>query len=403
MADTSDDPRMGSCTRKGLTVKWKGNRMNKTSFLGMVGLLTAASPGFGSLVGPRSVLDLERSADLIVVGTAGGAFQASPAASFSLQVSRVIKGDTTLAGSVIPIHWSGGTASARETGATMDAAGIGLWFLQRSSGDWALLPVFQGSVPLGMTFFPASASPVLSAYAYDPAAPLSDKVASEISSAIEGANGYHLQLYALHYGLLDQLQSPVVALLYQRMSNSTSTQQRILGLSGLIRGGSGTALIAAAEGAASFGSYPTETSVLLLSIRDHFRPTEPSAVAALGQTAADFANPSLAFREAAAHALAAIHSVTTLPYLATLLDAPETELRVEAIGGIGAFANGLPVQIAAGVPSLAHLQLPPAAPYRTGDTMVNFALGSQAIERNEASYLLFWKQWWSQHRTALGY
>lgn len=378
--------------------------MNRKTFWGMVGLLLAASPGFGNLVGPRSLLDLAQSADLIVVGSASGTFQAGATANFSLQVSRVVKGDSKLAGSVIAVQWANGNPSTMQAGTTITAAGSGLWFLQRSSSAWLLSPVMQGSVPLNMTFFPTSLGAVLSAYTYSPAASLSDKIASEVCSAIESANGgYNFQLYSLQYGLLDQLRSPVVALFYQRMSNSTTTQQRMLGLSGLIRGGSATALVAAAQAASAIGGYPMENGILLLSIRDYFRAADANSIAVLGRAAVDSTNPSLAFREAAAHALAAIHTAGTLLYLATLLDDPDTNFRIEAIGGMGAFANGLPVQTAAGVPSLANLQLPASAPYKTAETIANFAMARQAIEQKEASYLSFWKAWWAQQRTSLGY
>jgi hypothetical protein len=76
---------------------------------------------------------------------------------------------------------------------------------------------------------------------------------------------------------------------------------------------------------------------------------------------------------------------------------------VDAIGGMGAFANGLPVQTTAGVASLAFLQVPASAPYKTAETMANFAMGSTAIETNEASYLSFWNGWWSSNRASLGF
>jgi hypothetical protein len=378
--------------------------MNRMSLWGIVGLLLAVSPGYGSLSGPRSLLDLEQSADLIVVATASGTFQAGSTGGFSLQVARVIKGDPSLAGSVVSVSIANGTPNALPTGGTITAAGSGLWFLQHSSSAWLLLPVVQGSAQLSTTFFPESVGPVLSAYAYSPATALSDKIAAEICSAIEGTNGGVLpfQFYGLQNGLLDQLNSPVVTLYYERMSTSTSAQQQILGLSGLIREGSGTALATAAQAAPAFEAYPLENGILLQSIRDYFRPADTSSIATLGQVAVDSTKPTT-FREAVAHALAAIHSIQTLPYLATLLDDSDLHLQVEAIGGMGAFANGLPAQSAAGVPSLAYLQLPPSSPYRTADTLANFALGSHAIQQNEASYLSFWKQWWAQQRTSLGF
>jgi hypothetical protein len=52
---------------------------------------------------------------------------------------------------------------------------------------------------------------------------------------------------------------------------------------------------------------------------------------------------------------------------------------------------------------LAHLQIPASAPYKTPETTANFAMGSQAIERNESSYVLFWSGWWARNKASLGY
>lgn len=255
-----------------------------------------------------------------------------------------------------------------------------------------------------MTFFPSPVGPVLSVYSYDSAASALDKLASELSSAIESSDGgYNYPLDSLHYGLLDQLQSPAISLLYRRMSSSASVQQRILGLSGSIRQGNTPALLSATQEASTFAAYPMEGGILLLSIRDCFRTANAESIAALGQSAAGFTNLGLPFRQATAHALAAIHTAETLPYLVVLLDDSDATLRMEAIGGMGAFANGLPVNTAAGNPGLAHLQIPASAPYKTAETIANFAMGAQAINRRESRYLSFWKGWWVQNRTRLGY
>jgi hypothetical protein len=212
---------------------------------------------------------------------------------------------------------------------------------------------------------------------------------------------FHLRLYALHSGLLGELKSPVWGRMYQRMADSTSPEPKILGLSGLIRDGNASAVAAAAPVAALVGDNRAQ-AILLLSIRDFFRATDTDSVTAIGHGATDSTN-SAAFREAAAHALAAIHTATALPFLATLLDDSNQNLRIEAIGGMAAFANGLAVQTSAGMPSLAHLQFRPNAPYKTADTVAHLALGRQAVAPNEASYLSFWKTWWGQNRASLGY
>ncbi len=368
-------------------------------------LLLAASVAHAGLIGSQSLSSLYKTADLVVLGSASGTVQVgSPVADLSLSLTRVIKGDPALAGTVVTVQWSNGLAGLIQTNQPITVAGNGIWFLRHLQNGWSLLPAVQGAVPFDMTYFPAPASPVPIAYAYAETAQLQDKIASELGAAIESLNGnYNFQIYGLLSGELDQLKSPVIQTLYQRLSASSVVQQQILGLSGLIRSGNTGALATAAGSATRFSSYPIEDGNLLFSVRDQFRSPDATAIAALGQAAVGSTSPNLGFREASAHALAAIHSAPTLPYLATLLDDPDPVLRVEAIGGIGAFANGLPVQTPGGVAGLAFLQVPDSAPYKTSDTMANFAMGAAAIERNETSYLAFWKGWWLQNQASLGF
>lgn len=372
--------------------------MNRVILSAIVGLLLAISPGFGNLVGSRSLVDLEQSADLILVGTASGVLQAGSATTFSIQAIRVLKGNASLAGSTLAVSAASGSPNL-----SLGGTSSGLWFLRQSANAWVLIPVVSGTVPLSMTFFPEAVAPIPSAYAYSPTAAISDKVASEICAAMESMTGIlPLQFSQLQYGPLDELSSPVVALYYQRMSASVLVPQQIVGLSGQIRAGSGAALASSAQGASAFEAYPLENGILLLGIRDYFRSADAIAITTLGAIAIDTSKPS-AFRRADAHALAAIHTTGTLPYLAALLDDSDSTLQIEAIGGLGSFANGLATQTVAGNASLAHLRLPPTAPYRTAETMANFAMGSQAIQKKQAAYLAFWKQWWLQQQGNLGF
>ena len=198
---------------------------------------------------------------------------------------------------------------------------------------------------------------------------------------------------------MEQLNSPVIQVLYQRMSLSPSARQRELGVSGLIRSGFGAAAIAAAAQLA-----PTSTGVgtLIMSLRNDFRATDANSVAALGKAAADTTNPNTTFREAAAHALAAIHTTVALPWLAKLLDDTDAIIRAEGVIGLSSFANGLPVQTTSNVASMAYLQPAGATPYRTADTAVNSAMGAATISQNEGRYLPFWKNWWAQNQGTLG-
>jgi hypothetical protein len=365
-------------------------------------LLSAVSANLNAgLVAPESLVHLQQSADLIIVGTTTAATQSSTVADLSIRVSRVIQGDETFVGSSIAAHWNSGHMNTTVREGTAPLNGSGIWFLQKASNGWRVLPVLQGAADFKDLFFPTSSGPLPNAYAYSEASSAVDKLASEIGTAIEADNGEGFQLLALHSGLLREMKSPVWGRLYQRMADSTSPERKVLGLSGLIRDGNGSALTAAAPIVASLGENRAQ-AMLLLSIRDYFRATDTDSVAAVGHAATDSKN-NPAFREAAAYALAAIHNAASLPFLAALLDDTDQNLRIQGIRGIASFANGLAVQTSEGVPSLAHLQLPEKAPYKTADTVAHLALGPQGIARQEPYYLSFWKDWWNQNRASLGY
>lgn len=373
-------------------------------------LLLAAGTASANLVGWNSLADLGRTADLVVVADPTGLSNAGTVLAVTMTVTRVLKGDAGLAGTSISAVWSWprvaleyGQAQPGILGASPESepapAGSGLWFFKSSPGGWQLLSVMQGGISFSQTFIAVPRGPIASAYSYAATASLNDKIASEVSAAIESGNG--AWTIDLHRGILDQLGSPVLGVLYRRLAASPSGNRRILGLAGLIREGSVDALSTAMLAPASlFASCPLETGVLMSSIRDGFRAADATSIAVLGQAALDSRG---AFREVTAFALRSIHTVEALPYLAALMDDPDLKLRTEGIGGFSAFANGLPAQTPAGVPSLAYLQMPATAVYKTQETMANFAMGEAAVSRNEAKLLAFWKGWWAQNRAALGY
>jgi hypothetical protein len=333
-----------------------------------------------------------QGADVIAVGTASGAFQPG-SGIFTLSIARVVSGSPALGGQSVSVNWANKAADTENS-----AAGTGLWFLRSSPGGWVLIPVVGGDVSMDMAYFPEPSGALPSAYAYTASAPLGDRVASEICAALESLGGaYNFQLYKLLEGQLDGLSAAVVPGFYQRMASSGVQAQQIIGLSGQIRSGNLSALAAAAQDASSFAAVKVEDGILNMAIRDQLRPADPATLAVLGQAADNASGPS-PFREAAAHALAAVHSLSTLPYLAALLADPDANLQIEAVGGIGSFANGLPVQTPDGVPGLAYLQPAGTAPYRTSGTQAHFALGRSAIGQ-----LSFWQQWWSQNQAALGF
>jgi len=79
--------------------------MKSTCFLFVIGLTVTASLGYGNLVAPRSLTDLDQGADLIVVGTINMVSQADTTLNLSLRLNRVLKGDPNLSGSLISVDW----------------------------------------------------------------------------------------------------------------------------------------------------------------------------------------------------------------------------------------------------------------------------------------------------------
>jgi hypothetical protein len=370
------------------------------SAFSILALLLASGILYGGISAPASIAQLEQTADLIAVGTASRATVSGATVDFTLQVARVVKGDASLVGSAVPVLWR--TGGQFPGGSSAGLNGSGIWFLHQTTGVWNLIPVTEGATDFARVYFPGSSGPIASPYAYAPTASLGDKLASEMASAIEGSTTFVQQFNsAMAGGLLDELNSPVLALLYARLGTSTSPHEALLGMAGLIRQQNGSMLAAAAQASSSLANDP-DLGVLLLSIRVFFRATDPASVAALGVAATNTSNPNVGFREAAAHALSAIHTATAMPFLAALLDDPDTNLRVEAVGGMGAFANGLAVQTLAGVPGLTYLQLPDTAPYKTPDTVAHLAFGPQTITARETYYVSFWKTWWAQYGASLG-
>src|SRR5215471_13086738 len=178
--------------------------MSRTTLGILLGIVMVAQVGFAPISAPASLAQLQQSADLIVVGSASGGIQAGGSLNFTIQVSRVVKGDLLPAIS-IPASWQ-----ASDPGFAMAVSGNGLWFLRRSVGEWRVLPLQSGFATFKDAFIPMPAGPVPDAYAYDAtAATVSDKVASEISVAVE--SGDSLTLFPGLQGFwLDELRSPVV-------------------------------------------------------------------------------------------------------------------------------------------------------------------------------------------------
>ena len=120
-------------------------------------LLLVATSLQGGIVAPQSILELERTADLIVNGTATVIVQNGTRSDFSLRVSRVIKGDGAVAGDSIGVYWVSGNQATAGNGGNGDVGGSGIWFLQRTSGAWRVIPDCAGDNAIEQSLLSCSA------------------------------------------------------------------------------------------------------------------------------------------------------------------------------------------------------------------------------------------------------
>ena len=380
--------------------------MSKNIYRVLIGLLvTVVTPAAAAIGGISSLAALTHDADLIVSGAVDTVQESGDAAIITLKVSRVIKGDTTIAGNTLTIDWNvppgSFGAGLNHVSTNLPADANGLWFLKRASDTWLVMPVWTGGLSITRTFIPQPVTPLLSAYSYTAEAPLPDRVAAEVCFALENETVGDPPMNMLEGPPLDALQSKYIAILYQHLAASTKAEQYITGLAGQIRSGSATALNAAIDSAAAFSAFPSQNAQLLSSIRNSFRGTDQTSISALGKAViSQTVNQQV--RETVAHALAMIHTQAAMPFLATLLGDPDEHLRAEAISGFSLFANGVPIQTPQNTANLEYLQIPATAPYKTSDTVANFAVGELAISQNETQYVAFWKEWWSRHNSEIG-
>ena len=95
-----------------------------------------------------------------------------------------------------------------------------------------------------------------------------------------------------------------------------------------------------------------------------------------------------------------MHTQETLSFLAGLLGSPDPYEQGRAVYGMSSFANGCPPQTPDNVKSLDYLVFKDPAPYRTKETVANFAFGGDDVAGNSpgskrlASFLL---DWWNAH------
>ena len=350
--------------------------------------LVASLALFAPVSAPQSVVKLTKDAEAIIIGTLTQVAYANDTLTFTINVERSIKGDLR-EGSAHSVIWRDALRSRPHLAGPRSTRG--LLFLKRDSGGlWALLPAFGGYIGDVQRLyygFPATSTPPASARALPPL----DRVMAELLTAVE-AGGLDPR-----GGIVDlprtyrAAPSPAIRAMLVRFADHPSSELRMISLRALLAEGNVAALARVEREQVQLTS-DFNGRTLVDDLAQDFANPDRAAIQILGRMATSETGTS-PFREAAAKALARMHTKDSLPFLALLLDNASLPLKTFAVGGFAMFANNVPIG--------SHHPAPGDWPYRTDETIAHSAMSETAISTREAYYVGFWKSWWLQNRDQL--
>jgi len=162
-------------------------------FVALVTLLSASLLRFGAVA--RTVADLEKVADLIVVGSSGAQTQSGRTFFFSITVERALKGNAA-PGTIIPTRWEM-NHDAHVGTVTRQLRGI--WFLRDTrSGTWEAVTARSVAAEtfIWQALYPASRQPLPPELAYAASADVLDKLVLEIGAvSVQAVSGQETETF----------------------------------------------------------------------------------------------------------------------------------------------------------------------------------------------------------------
>jgi len=348
--------------------------------LGLFGILGSSMEG--SPVVSETIPGLVSKADVIVVGVVSSvaAESLSSTGQLVLNVSDVFKGSYT--SGVLSLSYeakSDGTEKMM-TGKTILAFGK----LSADGLTYALLPMSHGAeLPVRRQVMDVGAPadvPTLQISSQD--TPL-QKVIKELGLIQIGSTKTEAGRYLL--SLTFAKVEPGLTEAVFGAIQSSGPKGAVLGAAGLVAMGDFNGLHTADS--LDVQSHP-ELIPVISSIESSFNDTSKASLQILTQWLGS-SMPAVK-REAAAGALARIHTPGAILQLGVALNDSDFEVRWRAIGGLSMFANSVPIG-----------SVSPASgpqPLRTSDTIRFSVFDRNLVSKDEVTYLTFWRQWWNQNQ-----
>jgi hypothetical protein len=362
---------------------------------------------WAGLSGPVTVGVAERQADIIVVATLESVTpQSQSLVNAQLRVIRVVKGGSLgplLAADLVPSPMMRTNALRLQDLAPQRLIGAtGLWFIKKSAGTYHLLPLATGDfvwgdVPLRLE---------------SPELPAPDAVIPGLAGSVNPTG--RLVLAALVHSYLSSatprgtLRDLVAASLNDKEDRqdslaaakvliaSSSPDHQILGLAAALRLGSDEALPLLAEKAPALQSHQMFPS-LVFALSTEYKPNGEASIAPLRQLAAQHMG-GVNFDAAVAAALRKIGTKAVVPALVELLDSQDPTAQLHAAHFLSEYAlfadaNGnIPAPTGPG-----HV----AGPWGTEATQAHMPSRDSTMTAQE--YAAFWKSWWAENKTKLGF
>ncbi len=361
-----------------------------SSFTALLALLSACfsvSPAMGAGMAPMPLRDLSNAANPIIVGEVRQRTVLYDRVAATVYITRVIKGDLK-AGDLINVEAVVGSDAAKNTPQSGDD--FGLFFLSSAAGStWMIMPPISGYIQdFGSTFIPVSRNPRSVSLPGNGQVSVLDMVIAEVATVLEENN---MRVPTDIIGEYRKNPSPALKAMFAKLRTDPNPRLRLISLRARVFDRDDTVLDDVQTQLSTLG--PQAIGAVAQEIQFYFANDSPAAVAKLGRLATTASTDKL-IRSAAAIALARMHTQTALPFLVALLDDADPQIRAMGVGGIARFANN--VDPTDNQPAAGEWK------YRTDDTIRNSAADRQSIEGNPG-IVAFWKGWWAQHKSDLGY